>query len=293
MESTFSPDMYIQEPALRHQAQSNSDVRPDATRVIFSPLVAVITSTQLPPIPFGVIATLALREEWHPVRDVPVHARHRVSPDPNDQSTWGDLPANGRLPQPRLASVLVGTDLTLARVLQTYAELGCREIVALRDKSASEIRATQARLFGSTQVRTYLDTIQAVRAALDQYSDDRLVVGAAREIMKLSDEAVRACELYWQGRKIEIMRAANGDKSFTAHPDGYDLRICEYAGIDPTQTEADALRAEVMRGQLQSANVMPQQEMFAEALKTAIAEGVRLGVEAVTKPQATDNKGKR
>lgn len=291
MESTLALESFIAEPAIRHQPQATSDVRPDATRVIFSPLVNV-TVSQTRKFPFGVLASLTLTEEWFPVKDVPVHARHRVSPDPNDPNTWGNAP-DGKLPAPKLASVLVNPDLALARLLATYSEQGCREIIALREKPASEIRSVQVKLFGAVQVRTYADTVTAIKAALDQHKDDKLVVSTAREILKLSEEAVRACELYWQGRKVEIMRAANGDKTFTAHPDNYDLRICEYAGIDPTQTEADALRAEVLRGQMQPAAGLPSPELFAEALKTAIAEGVRAGVEAVTATRADQKNAKQ
>lgn len=293
MESTptLALESFIAEPATRHQPNVTSDVRPDATRVIFSPLVNVIVS-QNRKLPFGVLASLALTEEWLPIKDVPVHARHRVSPDPNDQSTWGSVP-DGKLPQPKLASVLVNPDLTLARVLATYSEQGCREIVTLREKSAAEIRSTQVKLFGAVQVRTYTDTVAAIKTALDKHGDDKLVIATAREVMKLSEEAIRACELYWQNRKVEIMRAANGDKTFTAHPDQFDLRICEYAGIDPTQTEADALRAEVLRGQLQGASGLPPVELLAEAMKTAIAEGVRMGVEATKAAQSGDVKTKR
>lgn len=288
---TLTLDSFIAEPAVRHQPHATSDVRPDATRVLFSPLVGVVVS-QTRKIPFGVLASLALMEEWFPIKDVPVHAHHRVSPDPNDPTTWGNVP-DGKMPQPKLASVLVNPDLMLARVLATYSEQGCREIVALREKTTAEIRSTQVKLFGAAQVRTYAETVAAIKAALEKHSDDKLVVATAREILKLSEEAVRACELYWQARKIEILRAANGDKEYTAHPDNYDLRICEYAGIDPTQTEADALRAEVLRGQMQPAAGLPSAELLTEAMKTAIAEGVRLGVEAVTKPQTADIKGKR
>lgn len=288
---TFTPESFIAEPAIRHQPRATSDVRPDATRVIFSPLVNVIVS-QTRKVPFGVLASLALTEEWFPVKDVPVHAHHRVSPDPNDPTTWGNVP-EGKTPTPKLASVLVNSDLMLARVLATYSEQGCREIVALREKTTAEIRSAQTKLFGATQVRTYAETVTAIKHALDKHSDDKLVVATARELLKLSEEAARACELYWQARKVEIMRAANGDKEYTAHPDNYDLRICEYAGIDPTQTEADALRAEVLRGQLQPASGLPPVELLAEAMKTAIAEGVRMGVETALKTQAVDAKGKR
>lgn len=276
---SFDGTAAIIEPAVRHVPSQPTDVRPDANRVIYSPLLNV-TISQKRQIPFGCLATIPLMEEWFPVRDVPAHARHRVSPDPNDQATW---PKNlgDKLPTPTLASVLTNSDLVLARVLQQYAEQGCREIVALRDKSADEIRAIQQKLFGNEQMRSYTQTVKAIQTALKSHSDDKLVVATARELMRQSDEALRACELYWQGRKVEIMRAANGDKQFTAHPDNFDLRICEYAGIDPTQTEADALRAEVLRAKLEPSGGVAMPEAFAEAMKTAIAEGIKIGVAAV------------
>lgn len=276
---SFNSTAAIIEPAVRHVPSQPTDVRPDANRVIYSPLLNV-TISQKRQIPFGCFATIPLMEEWFPVRDVPAHARHRVSPDPNDQTTWlknlGD-----KLPTPTLASVLTNSDLVLARVLQQYAEQGCREIGALRDKSADEIRAIQQKLFGNEQMRSYTQTVKAIQTALKSHSDNKLVVATARELMQQSDEALRACELYWQGRKVEIMRAANGDKQFTAHPDNFDLRICEYAGIDPTQTEADALRAEVMKAQLAPSGAAVTPEAFAEAMKAAIAEGIKTGVAAV------------
>lgn len=276
---SFDAGAAIVEPAVRHVPTATSEVRPDANRVVYSPLLNV-TVTQSRQIPFGCLATIPLMEEWFPLRDVPAHARHRVSPDPNDQSTW-PAGTGDKLPVPKLASVLTNSDLVLARVLQQYAEQGCREIVALRDKAAAEIRAVQQRLFGAEQMRSYAQTVTAIQAALKSHGDDKLVVATARELMKQADEALRACELYWQGRKVEIMRAANGDKSFTAHPDNFDLRICEYAGIDPTQTEADALRAEVLRAKLEPSGGGAMPEAFAEAMKTAIAEGIKIGVAAV------------
>lgn len=269
----------IIEPATRHTPKETGNVRPDVNRVIYSPLVNV-TISQTRQVPFGCLAVIPLMEEWFPINDIPPHARHRVSPDPGDSSTWGDLSPD-KLPKPKLASALVNSDLILARVLQTYADQGCREITTLCDKSSAEIRTTQQKLFGAEQIRTYLQTVAAIKKALDTHSDDRLVVGAAREIMKQSEEALRACELYWQNRKVEIMRAANGDKEYTAHPDRFDLRVCEFAGIDPTMTEAEALRAEVLKGQLQPAPVapaVPTPEAFTEAMKVAVAEGVKVGI---------------
>lgn len=233
--------------------------------------------------PFGCLATIALAEEWFPVNDIPPHARHRVSPDPSDPATWGGLDPD-KLPKPKLASALVNSNLILDRVLAMYSDYGCREIKALQDRSVEEIRVTQKKLFGDEQMLTYAETVAAIKTALAQYADDRLVINTAREIMALSDEAVRACHLYWQQRKQEILRAANGDKSFTGHADNYDLRICEYAGIDVTQTEADALRADVMKAALHPpvavapAPVLP--EGFAETMRQVVKDGIAEGIKA-------------
>ncbi len=279
MEGSFSLDLAIQEPAVRHAAQAVSEVRADANRVLYSPLVAV-TVSQIRKIPFGCLGTIGLTEEWFPVRDVPSHARHRVTPDPNDPSTWRN-PASEKLPQPVLASVLSDSDKTLSRVLAQYGDYGCREIVALRDKTATEIRDVQFALFGPTQIRTYLETAEAINAALQQHSKNALLVSVAREIRVISEQAMRACELYWNQRKIEIMRAANGDKTFTAHPDNYDLRLCEYAGIDPTMTEAESLRADVLRRQIQPVEPAgPAPQVLVDAMRLAVTEGVKEGVTA-------------
>lgn len=279
-------DNALVEPAVRFEAQP-SGVRPDANRVIFSPLVNV-TVSQKRQIPFGCLAIIPLTEDWLPAKDIPAHARHRVFPDPNNPETFKDLP-DGKLPTPRLASVIVNSDIVLARVLQQYAERGCREIEALRDAPAADIRATQEKIFGKIQIRTYAQLVAACNTALDQHKQDKLVIGTVREVMTIGREAHRACQLYWNDRKIEIMRGANGDKSVVPHPDNFDLRICEFAGIDPTQTEADALRAEVLSQQLGApAMSAPTPEAFAEAMRAAIKEGVKEGVAAVLDARKDD-----
>lgn len=284
-------------PAVRHEKKVESDVRPDANRVIFSPLLDV-TVTNSRKVPFGCLATITLTEEWFPVNDIPPHARHRVSPDPSDPATWGGVSPD-KLPKPKLASALVNSNLILDRVLAMYSDYGCREINALRDRTVEEIRATQEKLFGGEQMLTYAETVEVIKIALANHSDDRLVINTAREIMALSDQAVRASQLYWQQRKIEILRAANGDKSFTGHADNYDLRICEYAGIDVTMTEADALRADVIRATTQQPVVavappaLP--EGFAETMRTVVKEGIAEGIKAglaaaATTPVAAEQK---
>lgn len=287
-------DSAIVAPAVRHVPQSTGDVKPDANRVIYSPLLAV-TVTSSRKVPFGCLATITLTEEWFPINDIPAHARHQVSPDPSNPETWGSVAAD-KLPKAKLASALVNSNLILDRVLAMYGDYGCREIKALQNCTVEEIRETQSKLFRGEQMRTYAQTVAAIKAALEQYSGDRLVVGAAREIMALSGETLRACELYWQQRKTEILRAANGDKSFTGHADNYDLRLCEYAGIDVTKTEADALRAEVLQRELQAAPAPALPEAFAEtmkaAMKEAVAEGIKAGLAAAVPPATqTEQKG--
>lgn len=289
-------DSALVEPAVYFKAEQ-SGVRPDANRVIFSPLVNV-TVSQKRQIPFGCLALIPLTEDWLPARDIPPHARHRVHPDPNNPGTWGkETHQQGKLPTPRLASVMVNSDIALARVLQQYSERGCREIETLRDAPVTDIRATQEKIFGRTQIRAYTELVAACKAALERYDKDKLVVGTVRELMTIGTEANRAAHIYWQSRKIEIMRGANGDTSVTSHPDNFDLRVCEFAGIDVTQTEADALRAEVLSQQLQApVNTAPTPEAFAEAMKAAIAEGVKQGVSAVMSAQKDDqpkNKNQR
>lgn len=277
--SELNLETLVQAPARRNLPKTLGGVRPDATRVIYSPLVGVVISPSWKA-PFGAFVALTLREEWFPVKDIPASARHRVSPDPSDPGTWGNRTADN-LPAPSLASTLTTPDLILARVMQTYGEMGCREVLALQDKTSDEIRDVQLKLFGTAQMRTFAQTVAAIKEALDQYGNSNsLLVSAARELMTLVTETKRACELYWGTRKVEIMRAANGDKSVVPHPDNYDLRLCEFAGIDVTKTEAEALRAEVLANQLESqqAPAGPKPEEFAELVKSAVVEGVKVGL---------------
>jgi len=290
----FNLNAAIIAPAEKFIPRETNDVRPDAMRVIFSPLVN-ITVSQKRQIPYGYLANIPEQEDWMPARDVPVQARHRVHPDPNDASTWSQVQA-GRLPVAQLASVIVPSDLILSRVLKDYADMGCREIETLREKTSAQITSVQQRLFGVEQMRTHEQIRQAVLRAADQYKDDKLVIGTAREIMKMADEALKACQLYWKSRRIEM---ASGEKGTTSHADNFDLRICDFAGIDPISTEADALRADVLRAQqAQPAPVAPAgptAEQFAAAMKEAVAEGVKAGIAAATavKPEETKSSGQQ
>lgn len=275
-------------PAERFVPKETNEVRPDAMRVIFSPLVPV-TISQKRQIPFGSLANIPELEDWMPARDVPVHARHRVHPDPNDASTWSQVQP-GKLPVAQLASVIVPSDLILSRVLKDYADMGCREIETLREKTSEQIMNVQRRLFGTAQMRTYKQIRTAILAALDQFKDDKLVVGTAREVMRIADDALKACQLYWKARRIEMV---SGEKGTTSHTDNFDLRICDFADIDPIATDADALRADVLRAQAQPAQVVPAgptAEQFAAAMKEAVAEGVKAGIAAVTAAKPEEAK---
>lgn len=283
----FNLDSAIIAPAQRFVPKETNEVRPDAMRVIFSPLVNV-TISQKRQVPFGYLANIPELEDWLPARDVPVHARHRVHPDPNDASTWSQVQP-GKLPVAQLASVMIPSDLILSRVLKDYSDMGCREIETLREKTNDQIISVQRRLFGTGQMRTYEQIRQAVLRAAEQFKSDELVIGTAREVMRIADEALKACQLYWKGRRIEMV---SGEKGTTSHTDNFDLRICDFADIDPIATDADALRADVLRAQAQPAQVIPAgptAEQFAAAMKEAVAEGVKAGIAAVTaaKPEET------
>lgn len=247
-EAGFDLSNVIVAPPTPKAADVVSGVRPDAMRVIFSPLVN-ITVNQKRQIPFGCLGTIPLTEEWLPARDVPVTARHRISPDPNDPATWHSVQP-GKLPVPQLASVIVNSDTALARVLKDYSDMGCREVEALREKTVEQILSIQQRLFGGEQMRTHEQIRQRVLLVAENGKDDKTLIATAREVMRVADQALEACKLYWKARRVEM---ASDDKFVVKHADNFDLRCCEFADIDPVSTEADALRADVLRNQAAAA----------------------------------------
>lgn len=229
-------------------------VSPEAVRVVFSPLVNMIVNDHRT-IPFGVIANVPPSEYWASIRDIPRQQRIKVSPDPADPSTWPQGLQSGQLPKPTLACALTPSDVVLERLLKDYVGDGAVELVSLRDASTGVLVELNDQL-GGAPLRTHAETV----AALTRYRTEVLphytgVLGTALskavdDLERAANNALQIARNHWQRRKIEILRAANGDKEFTNHPDDYDLRLCEYAGINPTQTEADQLRAEILRQQL-------------------------------------------
>lgn len=250
------------------------DVRPDAMRVIFSPLVAVIVDTYRT-IPFGLLSNVPPAEFWASVRDIPKPQQMRVSPDPGDPSTWPATLATGQLPKPTLAMALTPSDLVTERILKDYSELGAVEIIALRDCSVELLNKINADVL-QEQLRTHQDTMLVLQAWRQSKLTD-VEARAASEIEAAANRALAFSRQHWQRRKIEIMRAANGDQAYTGHADDFDLRLCEYAGIDPTMTEADQLRADVLRQSLEPQGAITRDDVKLIAAETAREAALEVG----------------
>jgi hypothetical protein len=263
-------------------------VSPEAVRVVFSPLVNLTVNTYRI-IPFGTVANVPPSEYWASIRDIPKPAQIRVSPDPADPSTWPPL-APGQLPKPTLACALMPSDAVLERLLKDYGDLGAVELVSLRDASVGVLSELNAQL--GLQLRTYAQTLEAVKQyrvnVLPSYAGvlAQALTVAIADIEQAASRALQIARQHWQRRKVEILRAANGDKEYTNHPDEFDLRMCEYAGIDPTQTEADALRADLLQQRLsetaaepRGATTLSTEEIMQLATQAGAAAGSAAAVE--------------